>query len=74
MAAPWHVSLRPDTPPTSDTDTGEVRVPVELWTIDRSEGHGSLVLSRAEAEQLRARLSDLIARSMPMSLPAEAFG
>lgn len=74
MAAPWHASLRTDAQPTCDTDTGEVRVPVELWEIDRSQGHGDLVLSRAEAEALYATLTAIVARSLPSRFPAGAFG
>ncbi|GGT53334.1 hypothetical protein [Streptomyces purpureus] len=74
MARPWHASLRPDAPSTGDSETGEVRVPLELWTVDRSQGHCDLVLSRAEAKALQACLTLLTTRGVPPPLRAEAFG
>jgi hypothetical protein len=60
MAANWHASPRPNASPTGDTNTGEIRVPLELWSLDRSLGNADLVLSRVEAEHLYAHLSYLL--------------
>ncbi|MEW2083485.1 hypothetical protein [Streptomyces sp. NPDC005283] len=60
MAANWHASPRPNAAPSGDTTTGEIRVPLELWSVDRSQGTADLVLSRVEAEHLYAHLSYLL--------------
>ncbi|MGW0774557.1 hypothetical protein ACWD01_13100 [Streptomyces sp. NPDC002835] len=41
-------------------DTGEIRVPLEIFSLDRSQGDVDLVLSRLEAEHLHAHLSRLM--------------
>ncbi|MFD9225363.1 hypothetical protein ACFWDI_36385 [Streptomyces sp. NPDC060064] len=61
-ATPWHASPRPNASPSGDTTTGEIRVPLELWSVDRSQGNADLVLSRVEAEHLHAHLSYLLRR------------
>jgi hypothetical protein len=48
----WHASPRRDAMATSDADTGEVRVPLFLYALDRHQGDVVLVLSRKEADQL----------------------
>lgn len=65
MATPWHASPRPDAPPTGDLDTGEIRIPLALFHVDKPQGDVDLVLSRAEAEQLHAKLSHLLNRTRP---------
>lgn len=60
MAAPRHASPRPNASPTGDTTTGEIRVPLELFTVDQPQGDVDLVLSRVEAEHLYAHLSYLL--------------
>ena len=51
-----HASLRRDEPPTRDATTGEIRVPLALYDLDEHRGDVPLVMSRAEAEALYARL------------------
>ncbi|WP_267245594.1 hypothetical protein [Streptomyces sp. PR69] len=63
MATPWHASRRPDMSPTGDADTGEIRVPLDLWCVDRPQGQADLVLTRIEAEHLYAHLSRLLNQS-----------
>lgn len=60
MAAPWHASPRPNAAPAGDTNTGEIRVPLELWCVDRPQGPADLVLSRVEAERLHDHLTYLL--------------
>lgn len=60
VANHWHASPRPNAAPTGDTDTGEIRVPLEIFSVDRSQGPVDLVLSRTEAEHLHAHLSYLL--------------
>ncbi|NUK22083.1 hypothetical protein [Streptomyces lunaelactis] len=64
-ATPWHASPRPNAATTGDVDTGEIRVPLELFSVDRSQGDVDLVLSRTEAEALSARLSYHLNRTRP---------
>jgi hypothetical protein len=73
MAVPSHASPHPDRPPVGDATTGEVRIPLELWAVDRPEGAADLVLSRTEAEVLHAQLAALLA-GQQSRYPAEAFG
>lgn len=51
-----HASLRRDEPLTRDATTGEIRVPCALYDLDEHRGDVALVMSRAEAEALFARL------------------
>ncbi|MDH2392070.1 hypothetical protein QCN29_25465 [Streptomyces sp. HNM0663] len=60
MATTWHASPRPGAPPMGDADTGEIRVPLDLWCVDRPQGQADLVLSRVEAEHVYAHLSRLL--------------
>lgn len=60
MAAAWHASPRPNSAPTGDTTTGEIRVPLELFSVDQPQGDVDLVLSRVEAEHLHGHLSYLL--------------
>ncbi|MEU2719734.1 hypothetical protein [Streptomyces smyrnaeus] len=53
-------SPRHGAPPTSDLGTGEIRVPLALYDLDEHQGDVSLVLSRSEAELLRASLDRLL--------------
>ncbi|MEU2674597.1 hypothetical protein ABZ622_38310 [Streptomyces sp. NPDC007164] len=62
----WHASPQRAASPSSDPATGEVRVPVSLYNIDELQAEVPLVRSRVEAEALRSKLADLLAR------PAEA--
>ncbi|MCH0539877.1 hypothetical protein I3F58_09935 [Streptomyces sp. MUM 203J] len=57
MATPSHASAATGAPTRYDPDTGEVRVPIDLWKVDTLVGSTDLVLSRAEAERLHADLS-----------------
>jgi hypothetical protein len=59
----WHASLRPDSESTGDSTTGEIRVPLEVWSVDQPQGSVDLVLSSREVEQLYARLSLLLHQS-----------
>ncbi|MFD3521644.1 hypothetical protein [Streptomyces sp. NPDC058653] len=56
-----HASPQRAVLPTGDHITGEVRVPLALYSVDRVQGHVPLVLSRREAEDLLARLAELLA-------------
>lgn len=64
-ATRWHASPRSTAPTTGDVDTGEIRVPLELFSVDRSQGEIELVLSRSEAEALSAKLSYHLNRTRP---------
>ena len=64
-ATPWHASPRANAAPTGDVDTGEIRVPLELFHVDSSQGDVDLVLSRGEAEDMHAHLSRLLTRTDP---------
>jgi hypothetical protein len=63
LATPWHASTRPHTAPTGDPTTGEIRVPLDLYCVDRPQGPADLVLSRTEAEHLYAALSYQLTRT-----------
>ncbi|MFE0270797.1 hypothetical protein ACFWZY_01455 [Streptomyces sp. NPDC058992] len=63
MQTPSHASLCPGTPVTCDRDTGEVRVPLQLFALDRPVGTIELVLPRLEAEQLHAGMTFQMARA-----------
>ncbi|MFJ6572251.1 hypothetical protein ACIQNU_33080 [Streptomyces sp. NPDC091292] len=52
----WHASTRRDEPPTVDHGTGEVRVPIALYSVDEYQGDSELVLSRTEGESLLGSL------------------
>lgn len=67
----WHASPRKGTEPTGDASTGEIRVPLDIYSLDRPQGPVDLVLSSREAEQLYARLSYLLSRA---SLTAQHAG
>ncbi|MFI5771810.1 hypothetical protein ACIA74_25365 [Streptomyces sp. NPDC051658] len=70
----WHVSPQRAAVSSSDPSTGEVRVPVALYDLDELQAEVPLVLSRAEAEALRAKLTDLLAFPAGVSrLPVGAF-
>jgi hypothetical protein len=45
---------------SSDTATGEVRVPIDLYSLDQHQGPADLVLSAREAENLYGQLSLLL--------------
>ncbi|MYX16836.1 hypothetical protein GTY67_26165 [Streptomyces sp. SID8374] len=60
----WHASPQRAALPTGDPTTGEVRVPVALYDLDRLQGEVQLVLSRSEAEALRDRLDVLLAGTL----------
>lgn len=56
-----HASPQRAALPTGDHLTGEVRVPLAVYALDQVQAHVPLVLSRREAEDLFARLADLLA-------------
>ncbi|MFD6798520.1 hypothetical protein [Streptomyces cyaneofuscatus] len=60
----WHASPQRAALPTGDPTTGEVRIPVALYDLDRLQGEVQLVLSRSEAEALRDRLDMLLAGTL----------
>jgi hypothetical protein len=69
----WHASPKRGAPVTREPDTGEMRVPISLFTLDAHEGDVQLVLSWVEAEHLHATLGRLLARGMtaaPTGRPA----
>ncbi|WP_432124080.1 hypothetical protein [Streptomyces sp. C10-9-1] len=55
-----HASPQPDAEATADPSTGEVRIPIELWSLDRPQGPTSLVLSAREAAEMHERLGELL--------------
>lgn len=57
-----HASPRPSTSVSSDSTTGEVRVPIDLYCLDQPQGPVDLVLSAREAEELHGQLSKLVLR------------
>ncbi|TLQ46782.1 hypothetical protein [Streptomyces marianii] len=57
MLTPSHASPRLGAAPTGDDSTGEIRVPLQLFALDRPVGAVDLVLSRVEAEHLHAALT-----------------
>ncbi|MGW6287348.1 hypothetical protein [Streptomyces sp. NPDC055107] len=63
-AMTWHASPRRAALPTGDPTTGEVRVPVALYDLDRLQAEVPLVLSRSEAEFLRDSLDMLLAGTL----------
>ncbi|MEY9944866.1 hypothetical protein [Kitasatospora sp. GAS1066B] len=52
-----------------DPTSGETRIPLRLYAIDEPQGDTDLVLSRAETEQLHARLATFLTRN---SAPAQS--
>ncbi|POG47086.1 hypothetical protein BV881_12145 [Streptomyces sp. ZL-24] len=60
----WHASPQRAALPTGDPTTGEVRIPVALYDLDRLQAEVPLVLSRTEAEALRDRLDVLLAGAL----------
>lgn len=57
LPARLHASPRRDEPVSVDTGTGEVRVPLALYTLDEHCGDIELVLSRVEGTKLFALLA-----------------
>ncbi|MGW7517501.1 hypothetical protein ACWGJ2_18120 [Streptomyces sp. NPDC054796] len=57
----WHASPQDGAVATTDTATGEIRIPLSLYKIDGHQGDAPLVLSRVEADLLHAALSRLLA-------------
>lgn len=53
----WHASPRKGAPASRNKDTGEIRIPLSLFHLDRPQGDVDLVLSRVEGEHLYATLS-----------------
>lgn len=51
-----HASLARGEVPTCDARTGEIRIPLALYSLDELQGQPDLVLSRGEAESLFAHL------------------
>ncbi|GAB2806967.1 hypothetical protein [Streptomyces daliensis] len=56
----WHASPQDGAVATTDSATGEIRIPLSLHKIDDHQGDAPLVLSRVEAELLHAALSRLL--------------
>lgn len=67
MDSPSHASPAAGTALSNDPDTGEVRLPVDLWDIDTLIGTTTLVLSQAEARQLLERLARVMDRTLPVA-------
>ncbi|QDL70990.1 hypothetical protein DNK48_17995 [Streptomyces malaysiensis subsp. malaysiensis] len=65
----WHASPRRGASMTTDSGTGEVRVPLSLFHLDQYQGDVDLVLSRTEAEELQGFLS-LLTAGRPVSVAA----
>ncbi|HLL32953.1 MAG TPA: hypothetical protein VK545_03460 [Streptomyces sp.] len=70
MASPanWHASPRRDGAPYSDRSTGEVRVPLSLFHIDKHMADVDLVLSRVEGEGLLEALRAALTASAENTL------
>ncbi|MCH0561967.1 MULTISPECIES: hypothetical protein [unclassified Streptomyces] len=66
VPARLHASTRRDEPPSSDADTGEVRVPIALYALDEHRGDTDLVLSRADADRLLAELAQALGYGVTM--------
>ncbi|MBT2468507.1 hypothetical protein J7E97_11610 [Streptomyces sp. ISL-66] len=69
MVRGWHASLTRDTQPQTDTETGEVRVPIDLFDVDVHQGASELVLTRREARTLRDHLVGQSAAHQPEATP-----
>ncbi|MEU7366653.1 hypothetical protein AB0B92_13825 [Streptomyces hygroscopicus] len=65
----WHASPRRGASVTSDSGTGEVRVPLSLFRLDRHQGDLELVLARPQAEALQSSLA-LLTTGHPVSVAA----
>ncbi|AYG83152.1 hypothetical protein DWB77_05348 [Streptomyces hundungensis] len=68
-----HASPR-DAKPTCDDSTGEVRVPLGVWNVDRLDEDVDLVLSYGEAQRLHAALDVLLdrcARALRRAVPVQ---
>ncbi|MER6917020.1 hypothetical protein ABT354_35695 [Streptomyces sp. NPDC000594] len=52
-----HASLRRGADLSGDPVTGELRIPVSLWRVDRQDTHVDLVLSGPEADWLHGCLT-----------------
>ncbi|SCK37149.1 hypothetical protein H181DRAFT_03138 [Streptomyces sp. WMMB 714] len=61
----WHASPQDGAAVTRDKVTGEIRIPLSLFSIDTHQGDVPLVLSRVEGELLHAALSRLLNPSYP---------
>ncbi|MDX2643454.1 hypothetical protein PV341_07675 [Streptomyces sp. PA03-1a] len=61
--ATWHASPRRAADPVSDPGTGEIRVPLSLFSVDEHQGDVDLVLSRVEGEGLLSTLRAALAAS-----------
>lgn len=59
-AASWHASPERLALPTTDRVTGEVRIPISLFSVDRLQARIPLVLSRREDERLLGQLTELL--------------
>ncbi|GHC90287.1 hypothetical protein GCM10010349_78520 [Streptomyces flavofungini] len=57
LPARLHASPRRDAPVDVDAGTGEVRVPLSLYSLDEHQGDIELVLSRGEGAALLDRLA-----------------
>jgi hypothetical protein len=60
LPARLHASTRRDESLSSEDVTGEVRVPLALYDMDRNCGHVDLVLSRADGTKLFTQLAEAL--------------
>ncbi|AZM91424.1 hypothetical protein [Streptomyces sp. W1SF4] len=58
MIRGWHASPTRGAQPSTDHETGEVRIPVSLFDVDVHQGDSELVLSRREARMLLEHLTN----------------
>ncbi|MGW4561407.1 hypothetical protein ACWEN3_03025 [Streptomyces sp. NPDC004561] len=65
---PWHASPRRGAAPYSDSETGEVRIPLSLFCVDAHLRDADLVLARPEGEQLLTQLRSALTASVETSV------
>ncbi|NEA45378.1 hypothetical protein [Streptomyces sp. SID10815] len=66
MLTRLHASTRRWEPLTADATTGEVRVPLSLYSVDQQQGDVDLVLSRSDAQRLFTQLAEGLGFVHPM--------
>ncbi|WP_327704561.1 hypothetical protein OG530_25255 [Streptomyces decoyicus] len=64
-----HASTRRDEPPSIDSVTGEIRVPLALYAVDEHRGSVDLVLSHADGASLLASLAEALGPAAHVSRP-----
>ncbi|MFE5771456.1 hypothetical protein ACFQ7O_24185 [Streptomyces sp. NPDC056485] len=65
MVRGWHASLTRNVGPSTDRDSGEVRIPLALFDVDVHQGDAELVLTRREARGLLEHLADAVTPVRP---------